>query len=216
MKSDVRQLDQGNLNLLLIDEVDVFFSQEFYGSTYNPIQEFVSPEAVAILTKIWQDRNSNISLKTIQRMPEVTALKAKFRPEISGLIDQQIHFMLQDVKVYDNPKGQVMDVKDENDKVIAQKIHYRVQDSYSHLVKYRYKTAFLYLEKAQRHPMIAAELPTALALSLPCGMFSYAEIPKKTDFFQCVMGVTGNINILQIFSFLEIQSLCCTQAHLNA
>ena len=204
MKTDARQLDPGNLNLLLIDEVDVFFSQEFYGSTYNPIQEFVSPEAVAILTKIWQDRNANICLKTIQRMPEVAALKAKFRPEVSGLIDQQIQFMLQDVRVYDNPKGQVMDVKDENDKVVTQKIHYRVQDSYSYAVKYRYKTAFLYLEKAQRHPMIAAELPTALALSLPCGMFSYAEIPKKTDFFQCVMGVTGAFYLLRSYDSIFI------------
>ena len=92
---------------------------------------------------------------------------------------------------YNNPPGEVMDVKDEHDKVVAQKIHYRTQDSYSHLVRYRYKTAFLYLEKAQRYPMIAAELPTALTLLLPCGMFSYAEIPRKEGLFQCIMGVTG-------------------------
>ena len=191
IESDDRQLDPGHINLLLIDEVDIFFSQEFYGSTYDLIQEFVSPEAAAILTKIWQDRNTNVSFPVVQRMPEVAALKAQFRPEVSGLIDQQIHFMLQDVKKYDDPEGQVMDVKDEENNVIAKRIHYRVQDSYSYMVKYRYKTAFLYLEKAQRHPMLTAELPMALALLMPCGMFSYAEIPKKKAFFQCVMGVTG-------------------------
>jgi len=92
MKSDVRQLERGHLNLLLIDEVDVFFSQEFYGSTYDPIREYACPEAAAILTKIWQDRNSNISIQSIQRMPELAALKAKFRPEV-----------IEDVKAYDNP-----------------------------------------------------------------------------------------------------------------
>lgn len=192
MKSDASQLDPGHPNLLLIDEVDVFFSREFYGATYDPTREYACPEAAAILTRIWQDRNTSISFEAVQCMPEVAALKAKFRPEASGLIDQHIHLMLEDVKAYNDPEGQVMEISDENGNVVAQKIHYRVQDSYSCALRYRYKTAFLYLEKAQSHPLIAAELSAALALLLPCGQFSYAEIPKKTaGFFHCVMGVTG-------------------------
>ena len=190
-KADASQLDPGHLNLLLIDEVDVFFSREFYGSTYDPTREFACPEAAAILTKIWQDRNANISFEAVQRMPEVAALKAKFRPEAGGLVDQHIHLMIEDAKAYSDPEGQVMDVSDEHGNVVAQKIFYRVQDSYSCALRYRYKTAFLYLEKAPSHPLLAAELPAALALLLPCGKFSYAEIPKKKGFFHSVMGVTG-------------------------
>jgi hypothetical protein len=191
---DAKKAEAGALNVLLIDEVDVFFSQEFYGCTYNPIQRFVSAEAAAILTKIWQDRNSNISFALIEKMPEYAALKAKFHPDAAALVDKHIHLMLEDVKDYNNPPGEVMDVKNEHDKVVAQKIHYKTQDSYSHNIRHRYKTAFLYLEKAQeaqRYPMIAAELPTALALILPCGKFSYAEIPRMENFFKCIMGVTG-------------------------
>jgi hypothetical protein len=202
-KVDPRQHDPGNLNVLLIDEVDVFFSQEFYGCTYNPIRDFVCTEAAAILTKIWQDRNANISFSSVQRMPEYSALKSKFLPQAEFLVDQHIHLMLEDVRSYGDPKGQVMDVKDEKDNVIARKIHYKVQDSYSHEVRYRYKTAFLYLENAQRDPLLAKELPTALALQLPCGRFSYAEIPMKKEYFHCIMGVTGTATSFLTINLIE-------------
>jgi hypothetical protein len=212
-KENSRQQEAGAANVLLIDEVDVFFSQEFYGCTYDPICDFVSPEAATILTRIWQDRNSNISFELIQQMPEYAALKAKFQRDAGSLIDQHIHFMLEDVKTYDKPPGEVMSIKDEQDRVVAQKIHYRTQDSYSHLVRYRYKTAFLYLEHEQRYPLIKAELPAALTLLLPCGAFSYAEILRK-GFFQCIMGVTGtNAKHLLVHVTGRNKSILSAQEH---
>ncbi len=46
--------------VLLIDEVDVFFSCEFYGNTYNP-QVKIQNEAISALTYyIWQQRQLKV------------------------------------------------------------------------------------------------------------------------------------------------------------
>jgi hypothetical protein len=40
--------------LLFIDEVDVFFSENFYGKTYNPAAEFKTKEIKQIIELIYQ------------------------------------------------------------------------------------------------------------------------------------------------------------------
>jgi hypothetical protein len=45
-------LEKSNSNeehVLLIDEVDVFFSSNFYGKTYNPVTLFITPEIETIM-----------------------------------------------------------------------------------------------------------------------------------------------------------------------
>jgi hypothetical protein len=39
--------------VLLIDEVDVFFSKEFYGKVYVPQAQIKSPEITKLLDLIW-------------------------------------------------------------------------------------------------------------------------------------------------------------------
>jgi hypothetical protein len=47
-------------HVLLIDEVDVFFSKEFYGNTYNP-QAQIKHKAISALTDyIWQQRQLKV------------------------------------------------------------------------------------------------------------------------------------------------------------
>ena len=43
--------------ILLIDEVDVFFSESFFGNTYMPQAQLKGPEVIALTDYIWENRN---------------------------------------------------------------------------------------------------------------------------------------------------------------
>lgn len=44
--------------VLLIDEVDVLFSQDFYGKTYSPIAEIKDQTITDLITHIWKNKHS--------------------------------------------------------------------------------------------------------------------------------------------------------------
>jgi hypothetical protein len=48
--------DNKRPQVLLIDEVDVFFSDDFYGKTYNPRATIKHPAISALIDYIWQQR----------------------------------------------------------------------------------------------------------------------------------------------------------------
>ncbi len=49
--------------VLLIDEVDVFFSADFYGRTFNPINLFVDKNGhiKQIMKEIWKNRKLEVA-----------------------------------------------------------------------------------------------------------------------------------------------------------
>jgi hypothetical protein len=53
------------LKILLIDEVDVFFSKEFYGNVYMPQAEIREAKVKSLTDYIWRTRASNLKLKDI-------------------------------------------------------------------------------------------------------------------------------------------------------
>ena len=44
------------VKILLIDEVDVFFSREFYGNLYTPSVSLRDPTIIALANYIWENR----------------------------------------------------------------------------------------------------------------------------------------------------------------
>lgn len=184
--------------ILLIDEVDVFFSESFFGATYNPMGEFSCVEVQTILTTIFNRRGS-ISFEQVQSMPEYAALLSQFCSEARPLIDQHIRLMIQDAPNFAEPQYEIVTLQDG-----TTRIGYKDHDRVSCSTKYGYRTAFAYLHELQRHPALADHLPGALSLQIPCGIFSYADIPKQS--FSCIMGVTGTpttcMHTLQYLSIL--------------
>jgi hypothetical protein len=45
-------------NILLIDEVDVFFSKDFYGNTYSPSASLRDPTINELIKYIWSQRKN--------------------------------------------------------------------------------------------------------------------------------------------------------------
>ena len=130
--------------ILLVDEVDVFFGNEFYGQTYNQVVEIREPEIQEILKKIWIAWNQGgrrLKLNDIKSMPEYSRLLSKLS-SFSFLLENEISLMLDHVSKVDEVPY-YLDV--ENDC-----IGYKVMDSISYDVTYGYSTCFAYLKESPK------------------------------------------------------------------
>jgi hypothetical protein len=52
--------------VLLIDEVDVFFSKEFYGNVYTPSTDIKHPAVSSLIDYIWNKRNERIKINEVR------------------------------------------------------------------------------------------------------------------------------------------------------
>jgi hypothetical protein len=175
--------------ILLIDEVDVFFSRDFYGATYNPSVILRSPEISFILEYIWQNR-ARITLNDIKKLGEYKKVAEQYK-SISRIIDNAILRMVDQSKNFNEPAYDC--VKNE---LGLMAIGYREGGSVNTNVQHGYKTCFAYLcerDKGVIQKEVAAQY---LGLTVNCGQFSYAEVPKG---FACILGVTGTLKTLGAF-----------------
>ena len=198
-----KQLQHGDRpRILLIDEVDVFFSSDFYGKTYNPGITFKAPEIVTIMKAIWAaNKGRSITIEAIQGMPEYTQLKTLFYSEAVPLLDQHLRQMIEDAPMYNEPPYELVLDHTNMDPAAAsvvQAIGYKNQDSIDVRMSIGYRTAFAYLYEISRLTnaqavKLEAALPNMLSLQMRCGEFSYAAIPQNN--FKTIMGVTGSFEI---------------------
>ena len=168
--------------ILLIDEVDVFFSQEFYGNLYTPSASLKDPTITSLVQYIWTQRKSQLNLRKIRMTPEYGACSTKF-PEWMLLIDEAIKDMVADVKSFES-----------HDYVVKKdKIGYIEQDNIVYNVVYGYKTLFAYYHEHEKGNISKESLNESICIRISCGSFSYAEIPIQ---FEYIMGVTGTLETL--------------------
>ncbi len=73
------------------------------------------------------------------------------------------------------------------------KIGYQEQDEIVFNVRYGYKTLFAYYHEYNKGNISLQSFQKNMAIFLKCGIFSYAEIPKK---FDLIIGVTGTLDTL--------------------
>jgi hypothetical protein len=179
--------------ILLIDEVDVFFSESFYGKTYDIVNYYPCEETVEIMSHIWNNRGS-VQVSHLKALPCYARLLSNFRDGIAPLIDQHLGMMIEDAQKFNDPPYIVKDGK---------RIGYIMGDSLvADELTFDYRTAFAYLHEVSHYPDMRQELPKVLALNIPCGRYSYAEVPISSTLndekpvFDCIMGVTGTIRLL--------------------
>jgi hypothetical protein len=170
--------------ILLIDEVDVFFSKDFYGNLYKPLARLTDSSITALINYIWEIRDQPTELKIakIKKTEQYLACCSKFR-DWQFLIEESIKTMIADLKSYEK----------HDYVVIAGQIGYKDQDGISFTAAYGYKTLFAYYKERAAKNISQESLDARICLLVDCGSFSYAEIPKK---YKCVMGVTGTLETL--------------------
>ncbi|CAM4825739.1 unnamed protein product [Rotaria magnacalcarata] len=183
-KYETRNMHSKNerLKILFIDEVDVFFSRDFYGNVYTPSASWKDTTLKSLVKFIWTHRSSDLSLSEIQSTPEYKACQEKF-PNWILLIDEAINDMIADVHSF-----QSHDYVVKNDK-----IGYIEQDNIVYNVIYGYKTLFAYYHEHEQGNISTESLHDNISIRIKCGSFSYAEIPLQ---FEYIMGVTGTLETL--------------------
>ncbi len=179
--------------ILLVDEVDVFFGGGFYGQTYNQVTLFRAPEIAIILKHVWITHKRN---GRRQRLVDIQAL-APYRqlitkmPQFKNVIDAEISLMINQVRKLDEDPKYHFDEE-------TNRIGYEVMDSISYEATYGYRTVFAYMREADRGKLRDAceTLNNALAMPISCGQFSYAEIAPA-----CILGVSGTLSALGDFEY---------------
>ena len=179
--------------ILLVDEVDVFFGNEFYGRTHNQVAPIEGQEVEDLLREIWQHRDK--AAQTQQLMEQVTqcasyqALLRKF-PDFIEIVQSEAIRMCTDLKDHlANPKDYIFD---------GHRIGYKVMDGVAFDVVKGYKTAFAYLQEASKQslPNEDATLRKALVMPIPCGRFSYAKLGSAK-----ILGVSGTVEKLDTYEW---------------
>jgi hypothetical protein len=174
---------------LLVDEVDVFFSKEFYGETYNPVLPLRLDEVTALQQAAWKMRQQslNSTLQAIQGMGEYSTLVHQYAG-VKKLIDGQIMKMLRDLEEWKSGTSTTSHPYKMQDGKVA----YKNGVCYDDQISLGYLTLWTYLHEQGLSPgsVDEAAVEAQFGLSIECGQFSYAEIPKGYDL---ILGVTGTL-----------------------
>ncbi|CAF3312638.1 unnamed protein product, partial [Rotaria sp. Silwood2] len=165
--------------ILLIDEVDVFFSRDFYGNIYTPATSLKECTITSLVDYIWTHKKSELNLNKIKQTQEYKNCCARF-PKWELLIQEAIKDMLFDVNNFDS----------HNYIVKEDKIGYIEQDSIIYNVVYGYKTLFAYYFEHEKGKISRKSLEDNICIQIKCGDYSFAETPLQ---FKYIMGVTGTL-----------------------
>lgn len=169
--------------VLLVDEVDVFFTKDFYGSFYNPAVDLRHDKISELIQKIWDAGSSaELSMETVKGWTVYSQLCAVY-PSWTSLIDASISHMIHDLSEF---AGHVYEVLDG-------RIGYREQDGISFNVSDGYLTIFANIKENKAGRVSEIEMQKNLKLLVQCGHFLFAKLPSK---FNLVLGVTGTLETL--------------------
>ena len=167
--------------VLLIDEVDVFLSDKYYGGMYMP-SVFLKDDAIkALLDSIWQNKNFK-SLKNVQALPAYQTCATKFSNWMK-LFDEVIKDMIAALQSYQSSTYLV-----QNDKIV-----YVDGESIVDNVVLGYDTVWAYYHENSKGTISSSSLQENVGILINCGRFSYAEMPHE---FAYIGGVTGTLQTL--------------------
>jgi hypothetical protein len=175
-------------SILLIDEVDLFFSPLFYGNTYRPVFHLQGEEEFQLIQHIWQEikLESPVTLKSVQLTSFYKTIVGKYENSFSNILDHGIEEMISDAQVVSQGKHKYV----YKDKEIG---YHNDRGEISYSTYEGYKTIFAYLLEYEKRDIDCKTLQDQLGIKIDCGAFSYAEIPF---FFSHKLGVTGTLESL--------------------
>ncbi|CAM4908372.1 unnamed protein product [Rotaria socialis] len=167
--------------VLLIDEVDVFLSEEYYGGLYTPVLYLKHPVIKTLLDTIWTNRTIR-TLNGIKSMPAYATCASHFS-NWTFLMDEAIKDMIASLQSFQSSTYLV-----QNDRIV-----YVEGESIAENVVRGYDTIWAYYHENKNGKISASSLETNVGIIVNCGAFSYAEMPHG---FAYITGVTGTLKTL--------------------
>lgn len=166
--------------ILLVDEVDVFFTKDFYGNSYNPITKLTDETIKDLIQNIWNEKNENLTINKVKSFKSYNQCINRFKIW-SELIEEAVKSMILALKTFKNHQYCI-----KNDK-----IGYKYQDDINTNTSYGYNTLFAYIYENENGNISYQSMLESLGILIRIGSFSYAEIPLKH--FNSIIGVTGTL-----------------------
>jgi hypothetical protein len=163
--------------ILLIDEVDVFFSSDFYGQIYEPSSRISSPAISEFIKFLWSRRQSK-GIKTEALQSTAFAdLKKTICPLWEKLLLETVKQLIEDLKSIEDHKKMYSVVPSANGEL---KIGYLEQDKYSTTTVYQYKTLWAYFaeHEADKTKITESVRDSMIGFNFSLGAFSYTELAK--------------------------------------
>ncbi|CAF4737664.1 unnamed protein product, partial [Rotaria sp. Silwood2] len=167
--------------VLLIDEVDVFLSEKYYGGLYTPSVYLKDTTIKNLIDSLWENRNLR-TLNTDKALPVYQACASRFS-NWTFLFDGAIKDMLTALKSFPSSAYLV-----QNDKIV-----YVEGESVAENVVRGYDTVWAYYYENQKGFISQESLEKNVGIIISCGTFSYAEMPHE---FAYIAGVTGTLKTL--------------------
>ncbi|CAM4841770.1 unnamed protein product [Rotaria magnacalcarata] len=167
--------------VLLIDEVDVFLSEKFYGGIYTPSLLLIDFSISMLLNTLWQNRDLH-SLNAVEALPAYQTCVKKFS-NWDFLLEEATKDMLVALRSFHSSTYIV-----KNDRIV-----YVEGESIAENVVRGYDTVWAYYYENQNGKISQASLNANTGIIVNCGVFSYAEMPHE---FVFITGVTGTLETL--------------------
>ncbi len=208
LESSLIDSQQGNSKpILLVDEVDIFFSEHFLGKSYHPITVIRDKNFISWIKWIWEHRD------------EINHQDQSF------IIDKH-EYLQKFLSDYPYIKGELLSQLVEEVKLGLKKVkkktyHYHVselgigyEDSVSGDISYStycgYSTAFAYLNEQQRYreknPEVWDNIDEQLGFSLSVGNMPYVNLLPA---YQFILGTTATFNFSRFQAeFIEGEHCC--------
>uniref|UniRef100_A0A6U5JQH3 VWFA domain-containing protein n=1 Tax=Calcidiscus leptoporus TaxID=127549 RepID=A0A6U5JQH3_9EUKA len=182
----MRAVSGNTKRVLIVDEVDVFCSEAFFGGSYNPILALKNGAITALMRHIW-------SLKASFNLPAIKSHET-FRAVLSsGVLSAKNEWLLERAVMEMHDAARKMHTHDHvvRNGTILYKIPGR--DEYGGDWTYNYETNVEYLKEfeAGTPDLTEERLKNHLALYVRLGEFSFARLPSM---FQFILGVTGTLD----------------------
>ncbi|CAF0901525.1 unnamed protein product [Adineta ricciae] len=168
--------------VLLIDEVDVFLSDRFYGGMYTPSIVLKDPSIKGLLDSIWKHKDELRTLNSVKALTPYRNCATRYSNWIF-LFDEAIKDMLVALQSYQFSTYIVRD----------DKISYVEGESVVDNVIRGYDTVWAYYHENEKGKISHSSLKMNVGIIVNCGTFSYAEMPHD---FAYIAGVTGTLKTL--------------------
>ncbi|CAL6013594.1 Helicase-related_protein [Hexamita inflata] len=168
--------------ILMIDEVDVFFNKDFYGNVYQPMAKIQDKYVQALIDYIWKNKDDKEKMKKTTIMDSPAYKDCCSRVNVD-MLNEALKDLMNDVRTFHEREYIVHNGL----------IGYKDQDKISTTITYGYQTLFAYYEAVGKNQVKPEELNARKCLYFSCGNYSYAEIPEQYNY---IIGVTGTLETL--------------------
>ena len=184
--SSRKKLAQPPARALVIDEVDVFCSEAFFGGAFCPTLTLKNDEIAELMIHIWASRVAGLDLAAFKEHPKYKAvLKSGVIAENNEwLLERAIREMDKAARGYSSGTHEHI--------VRGGRILYKIEgrDEYGSWA-FDYETNAEYLAEFDCGNLDLQQLMEGLCLYVRCGEFSFAALPNM---FQHILGVTGTLD----------------------